>query len=154
MGDRHSIGDLRFAAPQPADPWEGVRDATSHGKEPVQRDEQRLPFQVPRGDGIDADGLPDYMSEDSLTLNVYTPSQPGPAPGPLPVLFYIYGGGFNNGAGSLPMYDGTAPLHPTHERPCSPRPPREGLVRALDGAAGRARDHRRDPAKVSLLTTD
>ena len=33
------------------------------------------------GDGIDADGLPDYMSEDSLTLNVYTPSQPGPMPG-------------------------------------------------------------------------
>ena len=116
-GGGRSIGDLRFAAPQPAGPWEGVRDATSHGKEPVQRDEQRLPFQVPRGDGIDADGLPDYMSEDSLTLNVYTPSQPGPAPGPLPVLFYIYGGGFNNGAGSLPMYDGTAlPPHLGHCR--------------------------------------
>ena len=61
-----------------------MRDATTHGKEPVQRDEQRLPFQVPRGDGIDADGLPDYMSEDSLTLSIYTPSQPDPVAAPLP----------------------------------------------------------------------
>lgn len=36
------------------------------------------------------------MGEDSLSLNVYTPVDP-PA-GPLPVMVYIYGGGYNNGA--------------------------------------------------------
>ena len=101
------VGALRFKEPQPPLPWGGIRDATVYGKEPVQRDEGRLPFQVPRGDERDqATGLPAYMGEDSLSLNIFAPVRE-PAGGPLPVLFYIYGGGFNNGAGSLPMYDGT-----------------------------------------------
>ena len=86
-----------------------MRDATAYGKEPVQGDEGRLPFQVPRGDELDSEtGLPAYMGEDSLTLNIFTPTcEPAAGNGPLPVLFYIYGRGFNNGAGSLPTYDGT-----------------------------------------------
>jgi para-nitrobenzyl esterase len=103
------LGSLRFREPQPPLPWDGTRDATAYGKEPVQGDEGRLPFQVPRGDERDAGtGLPAYMAEDSLSLNVFTPvGEPAGGSAPLPVLFYIYGGGFNNGAGSLPMYDGT-----------------------------------------------
>lgn len=99
----------RYAAPTAPEPWEGVRDATKNGLEPVQRDEQRLPFQVPRGGGVDLEtGLPDFMSEeDQHTLNVFTPTGVSSEHGPLPVLFYIFGGGFNNGAASLPMYDGT-----------------------------------------------
>jgi para-nitrobenzyl esterase len=103
------LGALRFKEPQPPLPWAGTRDATAYGKEPVQGDEGRLPFQVPRGEGRDPEtDLPSYMGEDSLTLNIFTPTtEAGRDAGPLPVLFYIYGGGFNNGAGSLPMYDGT-----------------------------------------------
>lgn len=85
---------LRFREPQPPLPWDGTRDATAYGKEPVQKDEGRLPFQVPRGDELDEEtGLPAYMGEDSLSLNVFTPVGE-PSGGPLPVLFYIYGGGF------------------------------------------------------------
>src|SRR5580693_9003762 len=44
------------------------------------------------------------MSEDCLYLNVWTPAKPGS--GKLPVLVYIFGGGFQNGDGSEYRYDG------------------------------------------------
>ena len=44
------------------------------------------------------------MSEDCLYLNVWTPAKSDRAK--LPVLFYVFGGGFQNGDGSEPRYDG------------------------------------------------
>src|ERR1700730_8118303 len=41
--------------------------------------------------------------EDCLFLNVWTPAKSGDK---LPVLVYIFGGGFVNGEGSEPRYDG------------------------------------------------
>jgi para-nitrobenzyl esterase len=43
------------------------------------------------------------MSEDCLTLNVWTPSD---REGPLPVMVWIHGGGYANGSGTAPLYDG------------------------------------------------
>ncbi|CCB71239.1 Carboxylesterase (plasmid) [Streptantibioticus cattleyicolor NRRL 8057 = DSM 46488] len=43
--------------------------------------------------------------EDCLSVNVWTPS-PGRTGGRLPVMVWIHGGAFRNGAGSLPSYDG------------------------------------------------
>ncbi|KRA52683.1 carboxylesterase [Pseudoxanthomonas sp. Root65] len=69
-------------------PWTGVRDATRFGASAPQRG--------------DADGQP--VSEDCLFLNVCTPAlRDG---GRRPILFYIHGGGYNNGSGSHPLYDG------------------------------------------------
>jgi para-nitrobenzyl esterase len=45
------------------------------------------------------------VSEDCLYLNVWTPANAAPNAA-LPVLFYIYGGGFVAGDGSEPRYDG------------------------------------------------
>jgi para-nitrobenzyl esterase len=45
------------------------------------------------------------MSEDCLYLNVYVPASPSPVAAPLPVLFFIYGGGFTQGGSSHPMYN-------------------------------------------------
>lgn len=76
----------RFMPALPETPWHGVRDATRHGAA------------APQAKADEA------TSEDCLFLNVYTPGlRDG---GKRPVLFYIHGGGYNNGSGSSPLYDG------------------------------------------------
>ncbi|XP_069696452.1 juvenile hormone esterase-like [Periplaneta americana] len=86
------VGDLRFKAPQPPEPWEGVLDATKEGAVCVQRGLSPLDLTV-RGD------------EDCLYLNVYTPQSPtGEASEPLDVMFWIHGGGWYTGSGNTDFY--------------------------------------------------
>lgn len=84
------VGDLRWKAPLPAAAWQGERDATAFGPACFQA---RMP---------DAPAMP--MSEDCLTLNIWAPEQ---APGPLPVMVWIHGGGYLAGANSQPQFEGT-----------------------------------------------
>ncbi len=81
------VGPLRWKAPQPPIPWTGVRDASSFGPACAQA--------APPGTAT---------SEDCLTLNIWTPGAAGDR---LPVLVYIYGGGFAVGSASSPTFDGT-----------------------------------------------
>ncbi len=87
------VGAARFAPPLPAEPWQGVRDATAYGAVPPQ-------LQISAGllipDSAHELGAPE--SEDCLHLNVLTPDLE-PAE-PLPVMVYIHGGNFVEGAGS------------------------------------------------------
>lgn len=49
------------------------------------------------------------LSEDCLYLNVWTPrvnNTQAQASSPLPVMIWIYGGGFTTGTSSLDLYDG------------------------------------------------
>jgi para-nitrobenzyl esterase len=86
------VGELRWKEPQPVKNWTDVRNADRFGARCMQRAGGDYWF---RSNG---------MSEDCLYLNVWTPAKPGS--GKLPVLVYIFGGGFQNGDGSEYRYDG------------------------------------------------
>lgn len=86
-------GQLRWRAPQPVTPWTGVRDATEYAL-----DCDQLPFPS------DAAPLGAGTSEDCLYLNVWKPAAPQAAK--LPVMVWIYGGGFVNGGSSPLVYSG------------------------------------------------
>lgn len=94
------VGPLRFQAPQPVRPWTGVRPCHGFGNCAPQ---QRVYTMT---------GLGRYqpMSEDCLTLNVVTPRWSGSTPDgePLPVMFFIHGGGYILGSSATPLYDGAA----------------------------------------------
>ncbi|XP_078608549.1 putative inactive carboxylesterase 4 isoform X2 [Branchiostoma floridae x Branchiostoma japonicum] len=92
------VGDLRFRAPQPAAPWEGIRDATELG-----------PF-CPQDMSLFA-LIPTKLShtitdEDCLTVNIDTPTLEGNAR--LPVLLWIHGGGLILGMGEQFPYTSLA----------------------------------------------
>ncbi|MEZ0339999.1 carboxylesterase/lipase family protein [Mycobacterium sp. pV006] len=79
------VGPLRFASPQPAPPWAGLRDADHPGPRCIQ---------APGGE-------PEFgrqTDEDCLTLNVWTPA---PSEEPAAVMVWFHGGSFVNGGGAM-----------------------------------------------------
>ncbi|RSL16305.1 para-nitrobenzyl esterase [Edaphobacter aggregans] len=92
------VGQLRWQPPQPAAKWKGVRSAKEFGSRCVQ-----------------SSGYPDMMfhdpgqSEDCLTLNVWAPL--GAKKGSLPVMVWVYGGGFVSGSTSENRQDGQFLAH-------------------------------------------
>ena len=90
------VGDLRWQAPTPAEPWPGVREALEFGPCAIQ---STLPGAVGELIGI----ATHETSEDCLYLNVWTPA---PDAAKRPVMVWIHGGGNTVGAGSQPRVNG------------------------------------------------
>ena len=85
-------GPLRWRPPQALSPWSGVRSAETFGASCEQT--------------YGSSSIPTLalaVSEDCLTLNVWTPAK---RERPLPVMVWIHGGAFVTGSGSDPAYDG------------------------------------------------
>lgn len=94
------VGPGRWRPPQPPQSWQGVRNADEFGPECVQSpNAMGGPFR-------DLREKREPISEDCLYLNVWTPAKT--PRDRLPVMVWIYGGGFKGGASSLPYYNGEA----------------------------------------------
>nr|XP_048287041.1 acylcarnitine hydrolase-like isoform X2 [Myodes glareolus] len=95
------LRELRFAPPEPPEPWSGVRDGTTYPAMCLQN-----------SDAVNTENLammklsvPSIsISEDCLYLNIYTPAHAHEG-SKLPVMVWIHGGGLSTGMAS--MYDGS-----------------------------------------------
>lgn len=85
------VGELRWRAPRPPQPWTDVADATSYGGVSPQPVLPVLPLGSARVD------------EDCLFLNVWAPSGTTAGDGK-PVMVWVHGGAYVYGAGSQPIY--------------------------------------------------
>jgi para-nitrobenzyl esterase len=92
---RPPVGSLRFAAPMPPAPWNGIRDAQEPGAIAPQPPSR---LNLAMGDF----DLP--QDENCLTLTIRTPGTDKQC---RPVVVWFHGGGYISGAGALPWYDGS-----------------------------------------------
>jgi len=92
------IGNLRWRPPQPAAPWTGVRDGSEYGPECPQT-------QYPNGSVYVRPMRP--LSEDCLSLNIWTPVKVGDRQR-LPVFVWIHGGALTRGSSTSDVRDGAA----------------------------------------------
>jgi para-nitrobenzyl esterase len=92
---RPPVGPLRWVAPQPMH-WEGVWNADRKGAECIQ---------VLRPHNINHYFGEEATSEDCLYLNLWTPASAMPA-SKLPVIVFIYGGGYTIGSSGMSNYGG------------------------------------------------
>jgi len=86
------VGELRWKSPQPVTAWSGVKPA-----------KRFAPACMQSGVSMPGETAP-RTSEDCLYLNIWTPARSAHAR--LPVMVFIYGGGFTNGNAAMPLYWG------------------------------------------------
>lgn len=88
------VGPLRWRPPEPAAAWPEVLKADAFGPSPVQHRMPNPAFRQPQLE----------LSEDCLYLNIWTPATS--SKDKLPVMVWIYGGGFSSGSTAIPLYSG------------------------------------------------
>ena len=91
------VGNLRWRAPDRVKPWAGVRKTDAFAPSCMQT-------------GVSMPGeTPAEVNEDCLYLNIWTPAKR--AGERLPVIVWIYGGGYINGSSAMPLYWGDRLAH-------------------------------------------
>ncbi|KAM9607565.1 liver carboxylesterase 1-like isoform 3-T3 [Trichechus inunguis] len=95
------LGSLRFAPPQPAEPWNFVKNTTSYP--PMCSQDTATGQMISEIVTVRKESIPLKFSEDCLYLNIYTPADLT-RKSRLPVMVWIHGGGLLSGGAST--YDG------------------------------------------------
>ncbi|XP_011498519.1 PREDICTED: acetylcholinesterase [Ceratosolen solmsi marchali] len=105
------VGPLRFRKPEPIEPWHGVLNATRMPNSCIQ---ERYDY-FPGFEGEEMWNPNTNVSEDCLYMNVWVPKRPrlrhkGSPESPdhhggMPILVWIYGGGYMTGTATLDVYD-------------------------------------------------
>jgi para-nitrobenzyl esterase len=93
------VGNLRWRPPQPVPAWTGIRQANKFGNICMQNALKPGSFYQ-----VEFYASPEPMSEDCLYLNLWTGASA--ASEKRPVMVWLHGGGFVEGSGSLPSFDG------------------------------------------------
>ena len=94
------LGDLRWKAPQPVVPWDGIKVCDQFEHPSYQAVHYPGGYATEWGYGAESNS-----SEDCLYLNVWTKA-PNKVDAKLPVALWIHGGGYREGWGSEPEFDG------------------------------------------------
>ena len=97
-----AVGPNRWRAPQPVEPWEGVRDCLEFGPIAMQEIPGGNPDDIYTREWHVDSKVP--MSEDCLQLNIWTNAKS--ADDKLPVMVWLYGGGLMVGYPSEMEMDG------------------------------------------------
>lgn len=92
------VGDLRFKKPQPVERWTKTLVADKMPPACIQYIEYPFPWY----------DFQDGKSEDCLYLNIWAPKTLFPLNAKMPVIFWIFGGGFTVGSNRKPIYNGRA----------------------------------------------
>lgn len=95
------VGDLRWKAPQPVVPWDGVKIADTYGAAAMQTIWDPTSFYGREWRASDSA----RFNEDCLYLNIWTPAA-GQKDKKLPVAMWIHGGGYREGFAYEPEMDG------------------------------------------------
>lgn len=98
-------GEMRWRPPAPPAPYSQLYHAEEFGPSCIQKPYAKGTDNRPWTKEYIVDGESEF-SEDCLFLNVWSAAKS--ADERMPVLFFIHGGGFNEGSGSVPLYDGAA----------------------------------------------
>ena len=99
---RPPFGPLRFQAPEPVGPHEGVRPCLTFGPTAP-----KAPYPPPLDELLVEPVIP---GQDYLNLNIWTPvdALTAGSPGGRPVLVWVHGGAFAHGSGAVPIHSGQA----------------------------------------------
>ena len=97
-------GELRWRAPEPAQCWEGTKACIDFGRSCFQHDNSTSPFFRELCAKNPVPPRPLRMSEDCLSLNVWTPAESTGEK--LPVMVWFYGGGLQGGTSDDIIFDG------------------------------------------------